>query len=102
MLSAILLAAPGFARAQQPASPEEVLEQLSHRIAAIYREMAVVSPTDSDAVRDLKRRFSELADNEEKVAAAAKAMAGYHAQLAAAQKPAPERHANYGDSAFRR
>lgn len=120
-LSAFLLTSSGLVLAQPPStptrsqtepaakspSPEEILEQTLHRIAAAYREMAVISPSDSPAVRDLRNQLARLAEEQDKAASAAKAMAAYHAELLALIRQSvtvsktPTR-ANYGDSGFRK
>ena len=64
------------------AAQEEELEQSCRRIAATYREMAAPSPSDTASMRELKRHYERLADNEERAAAAAKRMATYHVRLA--------------------
>jgi len=80
-----------------PGSPQQELEQLYHRIAAIYREMAVISQSDPGPIRDLKRQYAQLAEAEDRAAS-------YHAQLDALvrQAAAKPKQVNYGDSAFRR
>jgi prephenate dehydratase len=65
------------------ASEEEALEQSSHRIAVIYREMAVPSESDLASARELKSHYQRLAEEEERAASVAKRMAAYHARLAA-------------------
>lgn len=115
---ALLLTTSAVVLAQQPtpvqttpvpgsASPEEALEQVLHRIAAVYREMAAVSPSDPPAMRDLKNQLARLAEEQEKAASAANAMAAYHAQLVALIRQSvtiskAPKHPNYGDAAFRR
>jgi hypothetical protein len=51
------------------------------RIAPISRQMAARSDSDSASVRELKRQYGLLADNEEKAADAAEKMADEHARL---------------------
>jgi hypothetical protein len=87
------------------ASHEEAWEQSCRRIAAIYREMAVPVEADSAALRELKHHYERLAEDEERAAAtAAERMAAYHAKLTALirRSPDPPKHANLGDSAYRR
>lgn len=85
-------------------SQEEDLEQAHHRIAAIYREMAVISESDSASLRELKLQYARLAKEEESAALAAKTMAAYHTQLAAFLSRSAEltKHERYDDAAFRR
>jgi hypothetical protein len=85
-------------------SPEEALEQLYRRVAAIHREMAVIKDSDPEPVRDLKRQYARIAEQEEQAAVAAKAMAASHAQLAAwisqawiSRSTQLRKHANYVD-----
>jgi hypothetical protein len=96
--------AAGTSASSRFASPEEVLEQLCHRMAAIYRDMAALSDSDSAAVHDLKLQYGRLAQEEESAAVAARAMAAYHAQrVASISRPGKvTKHENYGDAAFRR
>jgi prephenate dehydratase len=87
------------------ASHEEAWEQSCRRIAAIYREMAALSESDSAAVRELKRQYQRLAESEEQAAAAAAERMGmYRARLAALTQHSPDvlKHERYGDPAFRR
>jgi septal ring factor EnvC (AmiA/AmiB activator) len=72
------------------ASHEQAVQQSCRRIAAIYREMAVPSESDSAAVRKLKRQYERFAENEEKAAATAQRMAAYHARLAALMHRSPD------------
>lgn len=85
-------------------SPEEALEQLSRRIAAIYREMAVISESDPVPVRELKRQYGRLAEHEESAALAAKMMATYHAQLVALIRQSADvtKRVKFGDPAYRK
>jgi hypothetical protein len=79
-------------------SQEAALEQSHHTMAVIYREMAVANESDSVSVRDLKRHYERLAENEEKAAAA-------HAQLAtliSEAAPATQRRNVLQDSAYRK
>jgi hypothetical protein len=64
------------------ASQEQALEQSCRRIAAVYREMAVASDSDSPSVRELKSQYASLAEGEEQAAVSAGKMAAYHTQLA--------------------
>lgn len=123
IFSALLLAVPCFMRAQEPAanqpkavpkefsstssdldSPEAMLEQLYHRIAAIHRDMAVTSDADPASLREMKLNYARLAQEEESAAVAARSMAAYHAQLVALMRRSVEvpKHERYGDAAFRR
>ena len=64
------------------ASHEEAWEESCRHIAAIYREMAVISEADSTVVRELKRQYERLAEHEEKAAAmAVEKIATYRARL---------------------
>jgi len=79
-------------------SQEEVLQQSHHTMAVIYREMAVANESDSASVRDLKRHYERLAENEEKASAA-------HAQLATSisqAAPTTQRRTVLQDSAYRK
>jgi prephenate dehydratase len=87
------------------ASHEEAWEQTCRNLAAIYREMAALSESDSAAVRELKRQYERLAESEERAAAtAAERMAMYRERLAALTHPSPDvpKHEKYGDPGFRR
>lgn len=87
------------------ASEEEALEQSSRRMAAIYREMAVPSKSDSASARELKHQYERLAENEESSASSAKRMAKYHAHLAVLIEHSPDvekTRSLLGDSAYRR
>jgi hypothetical protein len=66
--------------------------------------MAVVLESDPAPVRELKHQYERLAEQQEKAAQAAKTMASSHAQLAAwiYQSAELTKHANYGDSAYRK
>jgi len=91
--------------AQKLVSPEEILEQLSHRMAAIYRAIAGLSDKDPDRVGELSRQYVRLAQEAENAAAALKSMEAYHEHAAAASQPAsllPISRASRSDSAFRR
>lgn len=83
---------------------EEALAQSHRGMAAIYREMAVPAESDAAPIRDLKRQYARLAENEEKAALAAQKLATRHVQLAALIERSPEvpAHVNYADPAFRR
>jgi hypothetical protein len=79
-------------------SQEEVLQQSHHTMAVIFREMAVANESDSASVRDLKRHYERLAENEEKASAA-------HAQLATSisqAAPTTQRRTVLQDSAYRK
>jgi len=125
LLSTLLLVTPGIMRSQERpismqsltrgeaesllkdlASHEEAWEQSCRRVAAIYREISALSESDSTAVRELKRQYERLADNEERSAAtAAERIAMYRARLAAllhTSADAPKRHYVFGDSAYRK
>jgi len=89
------------------ASHEEAWEQSCRHIAAIYREMAVISEADSTAVRKLKRQYERLAEHEEKAAAAAaERIATYRARLTVlmhdSQDVAKPHHYVSGDAAYRK
>jgi hypothetical protein len=123
-LSALLVACPGLMVAQDPlasepkltqseaeflvmdlASQEEALEQSCHRIAAIYREMAVPAESDSSSLRQLKHQYEHLAENEDRAASAAKRMATHYGRLAALIHNSPDATKSrslLGDSAYRR
>jgi hypothetical protein len=84
---------------------EEALEQSCRRIVAIYREMAATSESDSASVRELKRQYAHLAENEEKAALAAKKMAAHYTKLANLIELSPDftkTRSLLGDSAYRR
>lgn len=114
VLPALMLTGAGFMFSQQPPvtsaqdlrSPEEVLEQLYGRMAAIYRAMAAISTSDSEQLRVLTDQCALLAQEQEKAAAALKSMAAFHQKTTGQpRQPAPAPavvHVNYGDSAFRR
>jgi hypothetical protein len=87
------------------ASEEEALEQSSRRIAAIYREMAVPSKSDSASAREQKHQYERLAENEESSASSAKRMAKYHARLAVLIEHSPDAEKTRNllqDKAYRR
>jgi prephenate dehydratase len=89
------------------ASHEEAWEQSCRHIAAIYREMAVISEADSTVVRELKRQYERLAEHEEKAAAAAaERIATYRARLTVlmhdSQDVAKPHHYVSGDAAYRK
>jgi methyl-accepting chemotaxis protein len=124
LFSTLLFACPWLALSQQPSSSEpmltqseaaslvkglalqeEDLEQSCHRIVAIYREMAVTAESDSASVRQLKRQYEHLAENEEKAALAAKKMATHYARLASLIEHSPDytkTRSLLGDQAYRR
>jgi len=77
---------------------EETLEQSHHTMAVIYREMAVANESDSASVRDLKRHYERLAENEEKAAAAHAQLATFISQAALAT----QRRSVIQDSAYRK
>jgi hypothetical protein len=124
LFSTLLLACPTLTLSQQPSSSEpmltqseaaslvkdlalqeEALEQSCRRIVAIYREMAAASESDSASVRELKRQYEHLAENEEKAALVAKKMATHYARLAMLIEHSPDftkTRSLLGDSAYRR
>jgi hypothetical protein len=91
---------------QRPASPEEVLERLSHRTAEIYAAMAQISEKDPDRIEKLSHQFALLAQAEENAAVALRSMAANHqnvpSTLGEPARASGTRHSNPGDSAFRR
>jgi hypothetical protein len=83
---------------QDLTSQEAALQQSHHTMAVIYREMAVANESDSASVRDLKRHYERLAENEEKAAAAHARLATFISQAA----PATQRRSVIQDSAYRK
>jgi prephenate dehydratase len=125
LFSTLLLATPGIMRSQDRpisvptltqseaesllkdlASHEEAWEQSCRHIAAIYREMAVISEADSTAVRELKRQYERLAEHEEKAAAmAVEKIATYRARLSVPMhysQDVAKPHYVSGDAAYRK
>jgi hypothetical protein len=124
VLSACLIACPMLMISQEPsagapkaaptaaeslvkdlASQARAWEQSCRQLAAIYREMAVPSESDSPSARELKLQYQRLAENQDRAAAAAGKMASYHTQLAGlTERPpvAPSPRNVYADSAFKR
>ena len=79
------------------------MAQARHELAAVYREIATPSKSDTAAEPEVKSRYQRLAESEEKAAIATEKMAATHAglTLVSSQNAAPHRSV-LGDAAYRR